>query len=104
MTSLRLMGYGSNQSDNDPDVLEREKQKNLRGENPVHMPGVEGWNENLASESEASVKAERHAPDNIKELQEFTLDYLTKNEPPAEEARAQAPPGDKYGPDGGIGH
>lgn len=53
------MGHGSHMSDNDPDVFRREKERNLKGETGEHVPGVPGWNEKLASDSEAAVKAEK---------------------------------------------
>lgn len=34
------MGHGSHASDNNPDVLEREKQRNLQGGQPLHAPGM----------------------------------------------------------------
>jgi len=68
--------HGSHASDNDPHVLEREKQKNLRGHDEEHVPGVKGWNEHLASDSEAAVKADKHAPDSTAELQKHTIDTI----------------------------
>lgn len=52
-------GFGSHVSDNDPDVLERQKQRNLQGKAPTTVPNAPGWNEELASDSEAIVKAEQ---------------------------------------------
>ncbi|KAH8114345.1 hypothetical protein DFH11DRAFT_1593894 [Phellopilus nigrolimitatus] len=63
----------SSMHNNDPEVLEREKQKNLSGEQDKtsapheHAPG---WNEHLASSSEASVKADRNGKQNPEELQQ----------------------------------
>lgn len=54
----RAFAAGSHTSGNDPEVLEKEKKRNLRGEQD--SPHVEGWNEDLASESEAAVKADQH--------------------------------------------
>jgi hypothetical protein len=54
---------GSHVSDNDPDTLAREKTKALEGHTPTVIPGAPGWNEKLASDSEAVVKAERAAAD-----------------------------------------
>ena len=52
---------GSHVSDNDPATIRREKAKSLEGHTPTVMPGAPGWNEKLASDSEAVVKAERAA-------------------------------------------
>lgn len=53
------MGHGSHASDNNPEIIQREKERNLTGQTGEHVPGVPGWNEKLASDSEATVKAER---------------------------------------------
>jgi hypothetical protein len=76
----RPYGLGSNVGDNNPNVLEHEKARNLSGETekagedlPGAVPGVGGWNPRLASDAEAVVKAER-APDmEIEELVEFSV-------------------------------
>ncbi|KAF8183939.1 hypothetical protein BJ912DRAFT_538813 [Pholiota molesta] len=67
--------------ENDPEVLEREKQRNLkRGTIDLtstpheHAPG---WNEALASASEAIVKAEKSGGD-PQTLQKVTVNYLKK--------------------------
>ncbi|KAL3152927.1 hypothetical protein ABBQ38_012230 [Trebouxia sp. C0009 RCD-2024] len=81
--SSKVFGFGSHKSDNDPDKLEKEKRKNLKGdptkgkEQEHHaIPGAAGWNEELASDSEASVKADRHAPDSVDELQKLSVKHL----------------------------
>ncbi|ORY00197.1 hypothetical protein K493DRAFT_348020 [Basidiobolus meristosporus CBS 931.73] len=64
-------------SDDDPEILEREKQKNLRGEtkNNKHHPG---WNEKLASHSEASVKADRTPEIPPEQLQKESVEHIKK--------------------------
>jgi hypothetical protein len=60
--SATRMGIGSHVSDNDPAVLELEKRRNLsKGALPGGggVPDVEGWNEALASDSEAVVRPPR---------------------------------------------
>ncbi|KAL3136256.1 hypothetical protein ABBQ32_007265 [Trebouxia sp. C0010 RCD-2024] len=81
--SGKVFGFGSHKSDNDPSKLEKEKRKNLKGdptkgkEQEHHpIPGTAGWNEELASDSEASVKADRHAPDSVEELQKLSVKHL----------------------------
>jgi hypothetical protein len=58
-SSAVSQGVGSHMSDNDPVVLELEKRRNLSGQ-PLPggggVPGAEGWNEALASDSEAVVR------------------------------------------------
>lgn len=72
-------GMGSHASDNDPEVLEKEKQRNLKGEVKSSIPNAHGWNEKLASDSEAAVKAERHADGkSIEELQAQTAEHHEK--------------------------
>lgn len=53
------MAHGSHMADNNPETFKREKERNLKGETGEFVPGVPGWNEKLASDSEAAVKAER---------------------------------------------
>ena len=59
--SLCSLTTGSHVSDDDPDTIAREKAKALEGHTPTAIPGAPGWNEKLASDSEAVVKAERAA-------------------------------------------
>ncbi|KAG1876123.1 hypothetical protein C8R48DRAFT_627669 [Suillus tomentosus] len=69
--------YTSTMHDNDPETLEREKRRNLSGtqvENSAN-DDAPGWNENLASESEAHVKADRSSV-TINDLQRKTIDYV----------------------------
>jgi len=64
--------------ENDPEVLEREKRRNLSRQpyqtsSPVdHSPG---WNEHLASTSEANVKADQDAS-SLHELASRTVNHL----------------------------
>lgn len=81
--SGKVFGFGSHKADNDPDKLEAEKQKNLKGDPAKgkeqanhHLPGAKGWNEELASDSEASVKADKHAPDTVEEMQHLSVKHL----------------------------
>ena len=62
-TAMVSMRYSSTMHDNDPDVLESEKRKNLSGKQHSHHKSAPGWNENLASASEAAVKVrDTHYP------------------------------------------
>ena len=79
----KVYGFGSHNADNDPEKLESEKRKNLQGDPAKgkeqenhHLPGAKGWNENLASDSEASVKADKHAPDTVEEMQHLSVKHL----------------------------
>ncbi|CAG8540542.1 5746_t:CDS:2 [Cetraspora pellucida] len=75
-------GYSRcNVSDNDPFVIDKEKRRLLRGKVVGPFKHAPGWNEKLASDSEAMVKAERE-PDStsIDELQRETLTYLTTHD------------------------
>lgn len=81
--SSKVFGFGSHKADNDPEKLEAEKQKNLKGDPAKgkeqtnhHLPGAKGWNEELASDSEASVKADKHAPDTVEEMQHLSVKHL----------------------------
>ncbi|KII89999.1 hypothetical protein PLICRDRAFT_40186 [Plicaturopsis crispa FD-325 SS-3] len=65
--------------DNDPQTLDAEKAKNLssqqHGTSTPHPEGAPGWNEHLASASEAAVKADRHAKP-AADMQRETIDYI----------------------------
>jgi len=72
--------------DNDPEVLEAEKGRNLAGTQyktstpHKHAPG---WNEHLASASEASVKADK-ATGSLEDLQSTTVEYIQSRHSPDE--------------------
>jgi len=62
--SASRLGMGLHMSDNDPVVLELEKKRNLnKAKLPAGggMPDVQGWNEALASDSEAVVRPDGRA-------------------------------------------
>ncbi|CAA7267022.1 unnamed protein product [Cyclocybe aegerita] len=63
--------------DNDPEVLEREKHKNLTGKQGKSAPHdhAPGWNETLATASEADVKADK-STGSPAELQASTVELL----------------------------
>ncbi|KAK0469728.1 uncharacterized protein EV420DRAFT_1496258 [Desarmillaria tabescens] len=72
--------------DNDPEMIEREKHRNLskmqhRTSTPID--NAPGWNEALATASEASVKAD-HSDYSPAELQKRTVEYLTSRHSPEE--------------------
>eukprot|EP00775_Hariotina_reticulata_P002588 gene2588-2890_t len=49
------MGHGAHASDNNPDILDKEKHRSLTGQTPEIVPGEPGWNPALASDAEAAV-------------------------------------------------
>ncbi|PVG04308.1 hypothetical protein CPB86DRAFT_693767 [Serendipita vermifera] len=69
--------------DNDPEILESEKQRNLKGEQyktsspHKHAPG---WNEYLASTSEAYTKADKSTA-TVEEMQQETLTRVEARHP-----------------------
>ncbi|QRW18266.1 hypothetical protein RhiXN_03190 [Rhizoctonia solani] len=67
----------TSQRTNDPEVLEREKHKNLRGEQHSPHTHAPGWNEALASDSEAVIKADQ-ATGTPQEMASSTLEYMKK--------------------------
>lgn len=81
----RFYSSGSSIHDNDPELLEAEKQKNLKGlQNDTSAPHkhAPGWNEYLATTSEAYTKADKSdAP--INEIQSTTVEWVKKRHPPA---------------------
>ncbi|EIW57206.1 uncharacterized protein TRAVEDRAFT_126463 [Trametes versicolor FP-101664 SS1] len=86
--------YSSTMHDNDPDVLEQEKKRNLSKEqhktstpHPDHAPG---WNENLASASEAAIKADQ-AGVTPGDLQEKTVKYVKERHHATDSATTTEP-------------
>jgi len=82
VSSARLRSGGSHVSNNDPEVLEREKQRNLKHDhdhvNAPHKKHAPGWNEQLASDSEATIKADQAPVDSPEELTKVTIEYVTR--------------------------
>ncbi|TFK27498.1 hypothetical protein FA15DRAFT_666347 [Coprinopsis marcescibilis] len=71
--------YSSTMHDNDPEILEREKHRNLTGKTSSNLfPHAPGWNEKLASASEATVKADK-STDSPLEMQKRTVDDIKLN-------------------------
>ncbi|KAL1933260.1 hypothetical protein VTP01DRAFT_7350 [Rhizomucor pusillus] len=69
-TSRSMSAY-SHMSDNDPEVLEKEKHRQQQTRNKQ-------WNEKLASTSEANVKADQDADRPLEELQKETKEALER--------------------------
>ncbi|ORZ19754.1 hypothetical protein BCR42DRAFT_435598 [Absidia repens] len=72
-SARRTMSAFSQMSDNDPEVLEREKNKQ------VNNKEKKDWQEKLATHSEAAIKADKNFEKSTKELQDESVDSL-KNE------------------------
>ncbi|KAJ7285055.1 hypothetical protein C8J57DRAFT_1290309 [Mycena rebaudengoi] len=78
--------FSSTMHDNDPLILEEEKQRNLSGtQHKTSTPHkhAPGWNEHLASASEASVKADK-STGSPSDLQRTTVDYIQSRHSPDE--------------------
>ncbi|KIP08224.1 hypothetical protein PHLGIDRAFT_104622 [Phlebiopsis gigantea 11061_1 CR5-6] len=87
--------YSSTVHDNDPEVLEIEKQRNMdkvQHKTSTTIRNAPGWNEYLASSSEAAVKADR-SDHSIHELQSETLEHM-------EQRHGKEPHTDKVSPKG----
>lgn len=70
--------YSSTMHENDPEVLEVEKQRNLskqQHKTSTPIKNAPGWNQYLASASEAAVKADR-SDHSIHDLQEETVQHV----------------------------
>ncbi|KAJ7756514.1 hypothetical protein DFH07DRAFT_820830 [Mycena maculata] len=85
-TAARSTRFSSTMHDNDPEMLEIEKLRNLSGTQHrtstphKHAPG---WNEHLASVSEASVKADKDIESPL-DLQKTTIEYVQARHSPDE--------------------
>ncbi|KAH7912814.1 hypothetical protein BJ138DRAFT_732785 [Hygrophoropsis aurantiaca] len=85
-TTARL--YSSTMHDNDAEVLDREKRRNLSrstSKDKTSSPHDDspGWNETLASESEAHIKADRSRSP-VHDLQRQTVNYIHAKHSPDE--------------------
>ncbi|KDD73519.1 hypothetical protein H632_c2095p0 [Helicosporidium sp. ATCC 50920] len=70
---MRPYGFGSHMSDNNPEILQREKNKMMKED--------KDWNEKLASDSEAVVKAERSSENHDpKEMQRKSVEKLKRDQ------------------------
>ncbi|TFK50143.1 hypothetical protein OE88DRAFT_1661721 [Heliocybe sulcata] len=75
----------STMHDNDPELLEKEKHRNLQGkqhETSTPLHDAPGWNEHLASASEATVKADRSSHNDPEALQAHTVEYVQSRHHP----------------------
>ncbi|PCH34298.1 hypothetical protein WOLCODRAFT_160764 [Wolfiporia cocos MD-104 SS10] len=88
--------YASSTHENDPHLLETEKRRNLTGQQhktSTTMEHAPGWNEYLASASEAAVKADG-SDGTLEELQHRTVKHIKdrhhSNESPIASPREQA--------------
>ncbi|OZJ05917.1 hypothetical protein BZG36_01199 [Bifiguratus adelaidae] len=64
---------GSHFSDDDPLIIEKNKIKNLSGKTVGNVKSAPKWNQFLASDSEAYIKADRDPDLDIRELQEQSV-------------------------------
>lgn len=76
----RNYGVGSHMSDDNPGVIEKEAWKNLHGKTRSWIKEARGWNERLASDSEAVVMAERYAPASMEEMQKDTFYVISEED------------------------
>jgi len=79
--SLSFRQYSSTIHNNDPEVLETEKKRNLTGtqhQTSTTHDHAPGWNEYLATSSEAHVKADKSSGDTIKSVQSKTVEHIKK--------------------------
>ncbi|KAI9277990.1 hypothetical protein BC943DRAFT_364073 [Umbelopsis sp. AD052] len=70
-SNVRMMSAFSHMSDNDPEVLEKEKKEHLEKKD-------KNWNEKLASFSEASVKADQSEDKPVDVMQKESAEELKK--------------------------
>ncbi|KAF8606497.1 hypothetical protein BDV93DRAFT_604474 [Ceratobasidium sp. AG-I] len=72
--------FNSAQVNTDADVIEREKQKNLQGRQHSPHKHAPGWNEALATDAEATIKANQ-ANVTPEEMTRGTVEHLRKQHP-----------------------
>ncbi|KAF9052522.1 UPF0187-domain-containing protein [Hymenopellis radicata] len=104
-TSTRL--YSSTMHDNDPVVLETEKMRNLSSvQHKTSTPHshAPGWNEHLATASEASIKADRaEGTGTPLEMQSRTVEYIQARHSPEDRVAPTAAMYSKDIVDGPLG-
>ncbi|KAF7326173.1 hypothetical protein MKEN_00469400 [Mycena kentingensis (nom. inval.)] len=78
--------YSSTVHDNDPTTLDREKARNLSNmqhhTSTPHKQHAPGWNEYLATTSEATVKADK-STGTVAEMQSATVEHIASRHPKA---------------------
>ncbi|THG99722.1 hypothetical protein EW145_g7207 [Phellinidium pouzarii] len=78
LTRFRL--YSSSVHNDDPDIIEREKQRNLQGKQHKKSTTSDnyapGWNEYIASNSEAAIKADRTELSTPDAMQKITIEHI----------------------------
>ncbi|WVO21901.1 uncharacterized protein IAS62_003221 [Cryptococcus decagattii] len=95
--AVRIMSRGAaSKHDNDPNVLAREKARNLSGTQDTSAPHKEyapGWNEHLATDAEANVKADQATPDGPpgKDLQSKTIGHVERHHDTSDETEHHHP-------------
>jgi hypothetical protein len=74
-------------------VLEKAKKRHLEGKSKSHFPNeAPGWEEELATDSEAVVKAERASGDiDVRELQRTSINYLKEESDNGNHGKDQKP-------------
>ncbi|OLL25936.1 hypothetical protein NEOLI_002244 [Neolecta irregularis DAH-3] len=76
---VSVNGVSSYMSNNDPHILEKDKEKSLNDESEESlMKNAPKWDEKLASESEAYIKADKEDVSSISELQRKTVETVKK--------------------------
>ncbi|CAG8440377.1 7647_t:CDS:2 [Funneliformis caledonium] len=63
----------------DPEIVKQEKEKVVKREKTSTIKSAPGWSENLASESEAAVKAERDHSVTIEDLQNHSINIIEQH-------------------------
>ncbi|KAF9223680.1 hypothetical protein BS17DRAFT_817325 [Gyrodon lividus] len=96
------IGRNSTIHDNGPELLEREKRRNLSGGKPEPIENAPGWNEDLATASEAFVKADRTNA-SIHDLQEKTINHVQSRNDPDERLETREAPYVRDQVDGPLG-
>lgn len=84
--------------------VERQKKLTLEGRVVSDIPEAPNWNDRLASDSEAIVKAERCQVKDINELQEITIKTIERREKEerVDDEEIMTPPTSEQAPNNGI--
>ncbi|KAA1467666.1 hypothetical protein DENSPDRAFT_832774 [Dentipellis sp. KUC8613] len=82
--------YSSSNHNNDPEILEREKRRSLSGhpyQQSAPNDDAPGWNESLATDAEADVKADRSSA-SLHDLVDRTVTHVKAKHSPEERLEA----------------
>ncbi|KAI9228852.1 MAG: hypothetical protein DHS80DRAFT_30373 [Piptocephalis tieghemiana] len=80
LTRRHYVPIGSHMSDDNPESLQAGKERIMKGSGMSDIKSAPQWDETLASDSEADIKADRDVRDDgdLSSLQKDSVEYMSK--------------------------